>query len=69
MKPKVLAISYLLAVLLGQTPKPANDNGLRLTRPRLSAMRRACQAMAAVVSCRRHLRQDSPDRTDRHMPT
>jgi|HubBroStandDraft_1064217.scaffolds.fasta_scaffold26153_5 hypothetical protein len=39
MKPKVLAISYLLAVVLGQTPKPANDNGLRLTRPRLSAMR------------------------------
>lgn len=27
MSPAAVATSYLLAVLLGQTPKPANDNG------------------------------------------
>jgi hypothetical protein len=31
MSPEVISTSYLLAVLLGQTPKAANDNGLPLT--------------------------------------
>lgn len=28
MSPAAVAASYLLAVLLGQTPAPANDNGI-----------------------------------------
>ena len=40
MSPDALAKSYLLAVLLGQTPKPANDNGRRATSdPRAMAAR------------------------------
>jgi hypothetical protein len=32
MSPNVLAVSYLLAAILGQFPKPANDNGLTPVR-------------------------------------
>ena len=31
MSPGVLSTSYLLAAMLGQTPKPANDNALLLS--------------------------------------